>query len=97
MASEQSLYWIRLGIVFGIVLLLLDFFVFIIKKWIPFQKERKYILMEIARNDGDEQMYWKWELEDLYHGMFPWLRWLFKNNEKNIINHIKFQRKRDLL
>lgn len=78
MASEQSLYWIRLGIVFGIVLLLLSFFVFIINQWIPFQKDRRYILMEIARNDGEERLYWKRELKDLYRSMFPWIRWLFK-------------------
>ncbi len=60
-----------LFLLFVLMLGILALIAFIINVWIPYQRERKYIKMEMKRSDGEEYYYWKRQLKRLYISHIP--------------------------
>lgn len=64
--DESTLLFVLICIV-----VLLIVFVFYINVLGPFLANRRYIIMEMSRSDGDEYKFWKRELKLLYISQIP--------------------------
>ncbi len=67
MEVSYEVLFLLFVLMFGVLALV----AFIINVWIPYQKEQKYIKMEMKRSDGEEYYYWKRQLKRLRMSRIP--------------------------
>ncbi len=74
MIDNTETFYDLSGIVILVTIIVMLIMVFIINVWRPFLAQRRFLKMEIARNDGEERKYWESELKAFYISHIPVIR-----------------------
>ena len=75
----ETIFKDEVTIIFVIIVVIFLFLAFFVNVYLPFEKEKLYIKMEMKRSfSEDEYLYWKSELKHLYLKYIPFIGRFFK-------------------